>query len=99
MKLDLQRFWTLFGLPEPELEYKFASDRRWRFDFAWVDKKVACEVEGGVWIKGRHNRPVGYTKDMEKYNRATLDGWRVFRFTPDQFKNGEALEVLEKVLT
>jgi hypothetical protein len=55
------------------------------------------EVEGGTWTGGRHNRPVGYAKDLEKYNRATLLGWRVFRFTTQQFKNGEAGEFLESI--
>lgn len=37
----------------PEREYKFADDRRWRFDFAWPEIKVAVEVEGLS-----HGRPV-----------------------------------------
>jgi very-short-patch-repair endonuclease len=67
-------------------EYKFCPERKWRFDYAHPFYKIAIEIEGGLWVKGRHNRPTGYIKDMEKYNAATLRGWRVFRYTPDQIK-------------
>jgi very-short-patch-repair endonuclease len=99
MKLDLSRFWSLFGIPDPVEEFRFDPNRRWRFDFAWPHYRIAVEVEGGIWMGGRHNRPVGYAKDLEKYNKAAKDGWRVFRFTPQQFKNGEAGEFLEPIFT
>lgn len=50
------------GLPTPELEHRFHPDRKWRFDFAWMNvlepgrlailepRLVALEVEGGIWI-------------------------------------------------
>lgn len=63
-------------------EYKFHPERRWRFDFAIPQYKIAIEVEGGIWTRGRHTRPKGFLSDMEKYNMATLMGWRVFRTTP-----------------
>jgi len=72
------------GLPAPEREYRFDSERRWRFDFAWPSLKIAVEVEGGVWMRGRHVRPVGYLADLEKYNRAVVLGWRVLRYVPHQ---------------
>jgi very-short-patch-repair endonuclease len=63
-------------------EYWFAKPRRWRFDFALVGPKLALEVEGGVFTRGRHVRPKGFISDCEKYNAATLLGWRVLRFVP-----------------
>lgn len=69
-------------LPEPVREYRFHPTRRWRFDFAWPDAKVAVECEGGIWSRGRHVRGRGFESDCEKYNAATLLGWRVFRCTP-----------------
>lgn len=65
-----------------EREYRFAPPRRWRFDFAWVDRKVAVEFNGGVWIIGRHNRGKGYLGDLEKMNQAQALGWRVFQYAP-----------------
>lgn len=68
-------------LPQPEREYVFAPPRRWRFDFVWPAARLAVEVEGGVWSGGRHTRPAGFEADVEKYNTATVEGWRVLRCT------------------
>ena len=76
-----ETLWKQLGGVELTSEYRFHSIRKWRFDFAIPDKKIALEIEGGIWTEGRHNRPVGYTNDCEKYNVATMLGWRVFRFT------------------
>jgi len=71
------------GLTIPEREFKFHPNRKWRFDYSWVEQKVALEVEGGVWTGGRHTRGSGFMGDMSKYNEATCAGWRVLRCTPD----------------
>ena len=65
-------------------EYKFHTTRRWRFDYANPDIRLAVEIEGGVWTRGRHTRGKGYISDLEKYNAATLAGWKVLRYTPSQ---------------
>lgn len=72
-------------------EYKFHPIRKWRFDFAIPEHNLAAEVEGGIFIHGRHQRPGGFIKDMEKYNAAVTLGWRVLRFTPKQVKTGQAV--------
>lgn len=92
--------WTMriAGLPEPEVEFLFAKPRRWRFDFAWPDKKAALEVEGGSWVGGRHTSGAGFEADAEKYNEAALRGWRVYRVTPNMIKDGRALALMEKAL-
>ncbi len=97
MKVRIDGLWRLLGIPEPEREYQFARPRRWRFDYAWPEYRVALEVEGGVWKGGRHNYPVGFLRDMEKYNMAALLGWRVFRFTPLDMRDGRAGEILVQV--
>ena len=86
------------GLPEPEREYKFSPQRRWRFDFAWPDRMVAAEAEGGHWSGGRHVRGAGFEKDCEKYNAAAAIGWRVYRFTAAMIRSGQAIAVLEEAL-
>ena len=80
-----QMFVNLLNIYAPDLapvrEYRFALPRRFRFDFAWPSERVAVELEGGIWMRGRHVRGKGYEKDCEKYNLAALRGWRVLRFT------------------
>jgi len=75
-------------LPEPVREHRFHETRKWRFDFAYPSQKLAIEVEGGVWSGGRHTRGSGFTNDCEKYNAALMNGWRVYRCTPDMIKKG-----------
>ena len=68
-------------------EYRFHPERLWRFDYAIPGMMVAIEIEGGVWTIGRHTRGSGFIKDMEKYNAAAIMGWKVLRYTPQQFNN------------
>jgi len=86
------------GLPEPVRELVFAPPRRWRFDFAWVDRMIALEIEGGVFAGGRHVRGAAFEKDAEKYNAATVMGWQVYRVTTPMVKDGRALATIEKAL-
>ncbi len=81
-----------------EREYRFHPERRWRFDFCIPEKKIAIEIEGGTWASGRHTRGSGFAADCEKYNEAAALGWRVFRFTPDMVKKGQAIILIAKVL-
>lgn len=79
-------------------EYKFHPKRRWRFDYAIPEYKIALEVEGGVWTGGRHIRAQGFLGDMEKYNTATLMGWRVFRTTPDDLYKMATINLLRQAI-
>lgn len=79
-------------------EYQFYKQRKWRFDYAIPLHKIALEVEGGVWIGGRHNRAKGFLNDMEKYNTAALLGWRVFRTTPENLITEKTLLLLKNAV-
>ena len=81
----------LSAIPVPIFEHKFHDTRRWRFDLAFMDAKLAVEVEGGIWNYGRHNRASTFIKDMEKYNNACLLGWNLLRLSTDMVKNGEGV--------
>lgn len=85
-------------LPEPHREYRFAPKRRWRADFAWPERWVLAEVEGGIYTRGRHVRPQGYNSDCEKYNTAQILGWKVMRFTSQMIEDGTAINTLMEVL-
>ncbi len=63
-------------IAQPVREYRFHPERRWRFDFAWPDIKLAVEIDG----RGRHQTVVGVRNDCEKLNEALRLGWRVLRF-------------------
>ena len=88
------------GIPEPEREWKFHSTRKWRLDYFWEDRwawpdegidkvwihPVAVEIEGGIYISGRHTRGSGFEKDCEKYNEVALQGIVLLRFTGKMLK-------------
>lgn len=54
------------GIPEPEVEYSFHRERKWRFDIAWPhdrpefplhelfqgDSPLAIEIQGGTYSHG-----------------------------------------------
>ena len=63
------------------LEFAFHPTRRWRFDLAIPEKKIAVEYEGLFALKSRHTTPKGYTADCDKYNEAQSLGWTVIRVT------------------
>jgi hypothetical protein len=79
-------------------EHRFHPTRRWRFDFAWPLISVALEVEGAVWVGGRHTRGSGFLGDMTKYNTATLMGWRVLRTTWAGMADGTARAMVIEAL-
>lgn len=79
-------------------EYRFHPERRWRFDYAIPSHRIALEVEGGVWTAGRHTRPQGFLGDIEKYNTATLLGWRVFRTTPTELLTSATVNLLKQAI-
>ncbi len=83
------------GLPEPEREWRFHPIRRWRFDFAWPDLMLAVEIEGGIYVSGRHTRGAGFEEDCRKYAEAVCMGWRVLRLPAGWVETGEALRYLE----
>ena len=61
-----------------EREYVFNSPHtKHRFDFALVELKLAFEIDGGVWGKGRHNTAIGSMGDDVKDIIAWRLGWRV----------------------
>jgi hypothetical protein len=86
-------------LPAPVREWSFTPPRRWRFDYAWPDKRVALEIEGGVWTRGRHTRGSGFVKDMEKYNTAASLGWLIIRVQPSDLCSAKTLDFLRRALS
>ena len=79
-------------------EHRFHATRKWRFDLAFVKQRVAVELEGGIF-HGRtgHSSVTGMKRDMEKYNAATLGGWRVLRYHAQDLRD-RPVQVVEEVL-
>ncbi len=86
------------GVRTPETELVFAPPRRFRFDLAWPDWQIACEVDGGSWVGGRHTSGAGFEKDCEKMNEAVIRGWRILRCTGNQVETGQCLGWVERAL-
>ena len=79
-------------------EHLFHPVRKWRFDFAIIDHKIAIEVGGGVFSGGRHTRGKGFMGDMEKYNSAVELGWKLIRVTPKQLKERKVIDSIKEIL-
>jgi hypothetical protein len=102
MTVTVPPVWTAIlkaeGIPIPVAEYVFHPTRKWRFDFAWVDKSVALEVDGAVWTQGRHTRGAGKLADMEKLRAAAARGWLVLPCAPNETNNAEVLQCIKAAL-
>lgn len=70
-----------------EKEYKFLSDRKFKADRAIPQKRILIEYEGLFSAKSRHTTATGYTGDLEKYNLATIRGWRILRYSALNYKD------------
>lgn len=98
------------GLPRAVEEYQFAValGRRWRFDFAWPDQRIALEIEGAVFgrtvttitgekvrVGGRHSTGAGLQADCEKYSWAAILGWMLVRATTTMVRDDKAMALLQ----
>lgn len=85
LKARFESMWNLCAGPMLELEFRFHHERMFRFDYCLKGRKVAIELEGGIWRKqgGAHSGGVAANRDCVKYNLAAVNGWTVFRLTTD----------------
>lgn len=96
------------GIPEPEYEYKFCPDRKWRFDLAWpenpmdykhpINRAIAVEVDGGIWIAGGHNRGAQIKKTWEKENEANCLGWHILKCEPADLCTVQMANLIKRAL-
>ena len=87
---DFETIWKVAGLPAPQMEAHFHPKRKWRLDYYWPEYNLVVEVQGGIFVRGRHVTGIGSVGDMEKFNYLTLFGYRLLLFTPRQVKSGYA---------
>lgn len=87
--------WAKANGQELQEEYRFNSFRKYRFDFCFVQMRLAIEYQGGIFMKkSGHSSPKGATRDADKANLAQSEGWRVLTFTAMNYKN--VISELEK---
>lgn len=89
--------WNAQNGGELAREYRFFPGRKWRADFAHLASKTLIEIEGGIWSGGRHISPAGFVKDCDKYNAATLAGWKVIRLTNNHIKPEIIKEIINEL--
>jgi hypothetical protein len=101
MKYDpriVNAWFTENGIQLPEYEYKFHPARKWRMDLAWVDKKIFIEVQGGIFVNGRHSRGAAMLKEWEKINSASAMGWRVLYCQPSDLCTMDMINLIRECL-
>jgi hypothetical protein len=88
---------TIFGEERVVTEHVFHPTRKWRFDYAIPEIKLAVEYNGHGGFVGRagasgHSSIKGITNDAEKMNSAIACGWRVLAFTALHFKYNDRIK-------
>lgn len=96
--VSLDAFCKAKGWPIPEAEVRFHPTRKWRFDWAWADHKLALEIDGGVWVRGAHGRGTGIVRDQEKGREAAALGWRIIRCQPKELFTPGVLDAINRAL-
>lgn len=95
-----------YELRTPVREHKFHPERKWRFDFAWPEIKLAVEIDGGTFggekMLGNHAVGKRYQQDCIKQNAALLNGWVVLRadremVNTDEFGQTVKLMILRRI--
>lgn len=81
-------------------EYYFSPDRGFRIDFALPDYKIAIEIDGGIWMRGKsgHSSGSGIKRDQEKTTLLSSLGWSVLRFEPNEAMSLRTLEIIKNTI-
>jgi very-short-patch-repair endonuclease len=87
---------SLCNIPLIE-EYRFSSKRRFRFDFAHRESKVAIEINGGIFIKSGHSSSSGLSRDYEKLNLAQLEDWQVYQLSSKMINESNLKLIQQKI--
>jgi very-short-patch-repair endonuclease len=87
-------------------EFYFSTERKYRIDYAIpIDKngkeiKVAVEVDGGIWSRGKsgHSSGVGIKRDQQKTSLLAANGWRLLRFEPTEILTIGTIDLIKKAI-
>ena len=92
------RFMRSHGVDSFARDYVAIPGRRWKIDLAHVEKKIAVEIHGGTYARGRHSRHEGMQSDLEKERALVAAGWRCIAFTGEEIKR-RPIACLENILS
>ena len=73
---------------------KSKRSKRYRLDFAHPSSQTGIEIQGGVYMRGRHVTGSGYERDCKKYNLAYTSGWTIFLLTSQMAKDSAWLSLI-----
>jgi hypothetical protein len=79
-------------------EYRFNPGRKWKSDYYIPSLRLLIEQEGGIYTGQAHGSIKGILRDIEKYNSATLLGYRVLRYPPDKLYTTQTLEDIKTLI-
>jgi predicted transcriptional regulator of viral defense system len=84
------------GLPEPETEFPVPWNPNWRFDAAYPEQRLAIEWDSRRW----HTQVEAFRKDRTRDRLATLNKWRLVRFTWEDVTEhpGEVVRTIKTLL-
>lgn len=88
-----------FRHPAPQREVLFHPTRKWRFDLAWPDWKVAVEYQGGIFSRqASHSSVAHIMRDQEKANEAQLYGWTLIYANAKTVTSGQAVDWINRAI-
>ena len=79
-----------------ERHAKSKRSKRYRLDFAHLNSRTGIEIQGGVYMRGRHVTGSGYERDCRKYNLAYTSGWTIFLLTSAMAKDAFWLALISE---
>lgn len=82
------------NLPPAHRHYRFAPGRKFEADFAYPEKKLIIEADGGKYQFGEHHTPEGLEYDRQRSEIAKELGWTVLRADTDGIDGDDFAEAL-----
>lgn len=86
------------GLPSGHGQARIIPGRGFLFDRVWPSRRVAVEVQGGLYINGAHSRGSGIERDCLKASMAAAHGWRVLPVSKAMIESGDAVRLIAQAL-
>ena len=87
------------AIPLPAQQFHFAIGRDYRADFTWPDHRLLVEVEGGLWIGGKHAIALHEQRRQRRRCYAQALGWSIVEVSPPDVRSGVACDLIERWLT